>query len=146
MIIMSDFVERLKELLLERETSVKEVTEAVKIDRTTFYKYLEAIKLPSLKTAVLLSDYFACSLDYLLALSDDDTYQGGKITTPFSERLPYLLKRFGKTNAQLIKGAGLEEAAYYRWKNGQCQPNVESVVKLAEFLECSVDFIVGRGD
>ena len=42
------------------------------------------------------------------------------------------------------KQTKLSEKTVNRWHNGKTQPNAESLIKLAKYFDCSVDFLLGR--
>jgi transcriptional regulator with XRE-family HTH domain len=48
------------------------------------------------------------------------------------------------TQAQLGRRAGIAPAAISHFETGQRVPSLESLVKLADALSCSVDVLVGR--
>ncbi len=41
---------------------------------------------------------------------------------------------------------GISQQAVARWEKGETEPDSETLVKLAELFECSVDYLVGRTD
>ena len=65
---------------------------------------------------------------------------------PFNERFAFLFKRKGKKKAQLKKKTNIPESAIYNWLRGDFEPNVENLEKIAEFFECSIDYLIGRVD
>ena len=63
---------------------------------------------------------------------------------PFPEQLTFLLKHFNVTKYRMEKDTGLAEKTVNRWHNGKTQPTVDSLIRLAKYFDCSVDFILGR--
>jgi len=64
----------------------------------------------------------------------------------FSERLKHL--RLGKslTQKQMAEKFNITERGYQNYEIGKSYPNFESLIKLADFFVCSVDFLIGRTD
>jgi transcriptional regulator with XRE-family HTH domain len=62
----------------------------------------------------------------------------------FSRRLATQRERRGLTQAQLGAKAGIAAGAISHFETGQRAPSLESLVKLADALECSVDLLLGR--
>jgi transcriptional regulator with XRE-family HTH domain len=62
----------------------------------------------------------------------------------FSRRLAAQRERRGFTQAQLGAKAGIAAGAISHFETGQRVPSLESLVKLADALECSVDLLLGR--
>lgn len=58
--------------------------------------------------------------------------------------LPYLVDFFKKTKANISKEAHIDESIIYDWLNGRSTPSLESIIALADYFDCSVEFILGR--
>ena len=46
----------------------------------------------------------------------------------------------------LAKALNSNQRTISNWENGLAQPNIESLILLADFFEVSIDFLVGRSD
>ena len=68
--ILKIFSERLKDLLDERNLSIKKFAEDIKIPRTTINNWILQIKSPKIYYVCEIADYFGVSLDYLLGRED----------------------------------------------------------------------------
>jgi transcriptional regulator with XRE-family HTH domain len=49
------------------------------------------------------------------------------------------------TSYRLAKDCNVGRAAVSKWLLEQRVPNFESIVIVAQYLNCSVDFLIGRG-
>lgn len=143
MIIMSNFVERLDELMFDNQLTVKMLTKEINIQRATINRYLSGEVLPSLQTAVKLADLFHCSVDYLLGLTNT-TPDSFLPCPPFAERLKFLLEHFHCTQYRLYTYGDFPPSAVPNWLHGKYTPSLDNVVKIAKFFDRSVDFILGR--
>ena len=114
------------------------------IDASTILTLLRGDGLPYVDTLVTLADYFKCSTDYLLGLTDRLTEENFKQRPPFAEQLTFLLNHFKVTKYRLEKQTGFSEKTVNRWHNGKTQPTVDSLIRLAKYFDCSVDFVLGR--
>lgn len=144
MIILSNFAERLEELMFEKNMSVSDMAKALKSDASTIYKYLNAKKLPSTHTAVKLANIFDCSVDYLLGRTEKNYKQTFHEPPPFCERLNFLLTHFKTTQYKLYTYGNFPQSAVQNWLKGTFSPTLDNAVKLAEYFDCSTDFILGR--
>ncbi len=45
----------------------------------------------------------------------------------------------------VAKAVGMSSATATKWKNGAI-PNGEALIKIADYLDCSVDYLLGRTD
>lgn len=64
---------------------------------------------------------------------------------PFWERLYELCLKKGCKPNTVAKSIGLSTAIATKWKNGAI-PNGEALAKIADYLDCSVDYLLGRTD
>lgn len=50
------------------------------------------------------------------------------------------------TQKQLSLNIGVSEGNISDWKSGRAAPGIEILPKIAEYLECSIDYLLGRTD
>lgn len=141
---MSNLSENLKDLMTEAEIKAPALALATGVDPSTILSLLRGDGLPYVDTLVSLADHFRCSTDYLLGLTDRLEDIPFKKRPPFPEQLTFLLNHFKITKYRLEKQTGLSEKTVNRWHNGKTQPTIESLIRLANFFDCSVDFVLGR--
>ncbi len=147
MIIMdnlSKLPERLNDLMEEAEVTVPKLARIINLDHSEISKFLRGDRLPSTATLVNIADVFNCTTDYLLGLSDTLDDRKFKQRPPFNEQLSFLLKHYEITKYRLAKGTKIAQEVINRWHKGIFEPNLESLIRIAKFLECSVDFVLGR--
>jgi transcriptional regulator with XRE-family HTH domain len=64
----------------------------------------------------------------------------------FGERLTVVRKRKGWNQADVGKKVGINGDAYGRYERNEVRPTIEMAVKIAEALEVSLDYLVGKTD
>ncbi|WP_455161147.1 helix-turn-helix domain-containing protein [Streptococcus timonensis] len=64
----------------------------------------------------------------------------------FSERLKELRKQAHLTQVELAKRLGIGQSSYADWERGKKNPTQENLIKLAQILNVSVDYLVGNSD
>lgn len=62
----------------------------------------------------------------------------------FSERLKKLRKDAGLTQVDVANKLGISQPAYASWERGIKKPTQENLVKIAQILNVSVDYLVGN--
>jgi putative transcriptional regulator len=62
----------------------------------------------------------------------------------FSERLKDLRKQAGLTQVDVAGKLGISQQAYASWERGTKKPTQENLVKIAQILNVSVDYLVGN--
>lgn len=64
----------------------------------------------------------------------------------FSERLKTLRKEAKLTQLDMAKQFGTSQPSYQAWESGKRNPNGESLKKIAEFFNVSIDYLLGETD
>lgn len=142
--ILSKFAERLSELIFDTGSTVKQLAEEVPIDISVLRRYLRGETLPSLNYAVLLADRFNCSLDYLFGLSENTETTFKKTLPGFSDSFRKILTEKKISRYKIYTKTSLSEQSVADWYHGKRVPSLENCIKLAHFLDCSLDDLIGR--
>jgi len=66
------------------------------------------------------------------------------VSEVFKRRLQTLRERRRMSRKVLSELCGLAPDAVRRYERGEAEPTMESLVALADFLEVSLDYLVGR--
>ncbi len=64
----------------------------------------------------------------------------------FSERLKELRKKANFTQVEVAEKLGISQPAYASWERGSKKPTQENLVKIAQVLNVSVDYLVGNSE
>ena len=64
----------------------------------------------------------------------------------FAERLKELLKQAHLTQVELAKRLGIGQSSYADWERGKKKPTQENLVKIAQILDVSIDYLVGNSE
>ena len=64
----------------------------------------------------------------------------------FSERLKKLRKDAGLTQVDVASKLGISQQAYASWERGAKKPTQDNLVKIAQVLNVSIDYLVGNSD
>ena len=64
----------------------------------------------------------------------------------FAERLKTLRKQVKLTQAQIAEKLDISQQAYASWERGVKKPTQENLVKIAQILNVTVDYLVGNSD
>jgi len=62
----------------------------------------------------------------------------------FANMIKELREEKGLTQRQLAEIIGLTSNAVYEWEKRGKQPNFETLCKLADFFNVSIDYLLGR--
>ncbi len=146
---MSKFSESLKDLIIEHNYSQNFIANNAGISTSDISDYCNGT-LPNINNLIKLSDFFNCSSDYLLGLTDNIGNKSIIKNIEFSingffDRLDKLLSVKNLTYYKLAKLAGIHKNTIYNWKSDR-NPSVETLIKLADYLGTSVDYLIGRSN
>lgn len=141
---ISNFVERLDNLMFDNNVTPIKLSNDIGVVSTTVTRYLQEKRAPSVDTLVKIADYFNCSCDFLLGLTDDDTTATYYPCPPFNEQLKILKEHFNCSWRHFYTSTDISDSSFYNWKNGTSAPSVDCIIALAKGFQCSVDFILGR--
>lgn len=64
----------------------------------------------------------------------------------FAVRLKELRKQAHLTQVELAKRLGIGQSSYADWERGKKKPTQENLVKIAQVLNVSVDYLVGNSE
>lgn len=62
----------------------------------------------------------------------------------FNDRVKELRKELGLTQTQFAAKIGSTQRQVSFWESGQIEPNIFWLIKLADFFDVSVDYLIGR--
>lgn len=143
---MNNFSIKLNELIKEYDISKRELAKVLllKENSSLISKWTKGQQMPKLDMAIKLSNYFKCSLDYLFGdlnnLEEVDFIKN----TPFDIQLKKILKDKKITQTKLVEDTNFSTGNLFSWFNKKSQPNMTTVIELAEYLQVSLDYLAGR--
>ena len=144
MVIVSKFAENLSALMAERCLNAPKLGKILKTDRTNITRYLKGERMPKFKGFVAMLEYFNVSADVLLGRTDYSPTEKFLPVQPFGVTLRRILEETDTSQYKIEKDLRISGATVYHWLVGKSLPSVENLNKLANFMEISVDYLLGR--
>lgn len=149
---MEKFHEKLKMLRKKKGLTQQEVAELVHVERGVYTNWELGNRNPNYENLSMLACIFDVSIDYLLGdylEISKERYLKLKKTKRrkknlFSERLKELRKKRGYTQSELAEYMNMRQGSYTKWETGMTEPRIENLIKLADLLEVSLDWLFGR--
>lgn len=68
------------------------------------------------------------------------------MSTLLAERLVKLRRKYNYTQQRLADFLGITRPAYTAYERGTRQPDYETLLKLADYYDVSIDYLLGRTD
>lgn len=146
--------DRIKECRLELRYNQPELARILNVTKQTISNWEKGVRIPDAHTLLRLSDLFNCSVDYLLGKTDnkhnfiiDRNYntQNMKIELD-SKKITLRRKQLGLTQKELGSKVNLTEFNISKYERGATKPDIETLFKLAEALNCSIYYLLRKPD
>ena len=143
--ILSKLPERLNELITERAMNASDLAKVLEVNPATTSRYLNGVSLPSFLHFTKLLDFFSCSADFLIGLTE---YPPEKPIfykiPPFSKRFRELMDLHKMSQYRLHQITGFSYDNFNKWLKGVNCPYIDNLIKLAQAFDCSVDYLIGH--
>ena len=78
--------------------------------------------------------------------NDDKCYIIKKMNIIFIQRLIKLRKQEKLNQRQLAKAIGVNQSAISLWERGARTPDIDTLLKIADFFKVSTDYLLGKQD
>lgn len=140
---MNEFQERLQDFLVENDLSRLQLSKTLGISFETINGYFNKGFYPELSIAIKIADYFDCSLDFLMGVSED-VHCNDKNDLPFIDTVKKLIKERKISIEKLMRAIALGETNFYRWQRGNNKPSMSSLIAIAKYFDVSIDYLVGH--
>ena len=141
---MSNFVEKLKEMMADENLTQIELSKRTGIIHTTLSGLLSGKHTPNYKSFVNIMLYFDCSADYLLGLTEIHTEEKLYMPVAFNQNLRKILGEKEISQEKLKRDLSISGSVLFKWLKGRAQPSMHSLIELARYFDCSVDYLIGR--
>lgn len=140
---MNIFNERVKMLMNELGINAEELGRKLNVAPSLIRRWCKNSNSISLSHAIIVCDFFQCSLDYLSGRSDVDIKTSFLPAPNFNEHLRELLKKEKVTVYRICKETSLSMGYFHRWFHGS-DPKLYTLNVLADYLNVTLDYLVGR--
>lgn len=142
-----NFGDVFQELCIEHDTNPKQLSKKINISDSLLYKYFQGT-LPRIKNAVIIANYFDCSLNFLFGIDNQPKqyiFSKNYNSNLFYPRYVHLLKQNNLTHYNFCKNTKINHSSLHYWKNGVL-PYFNILETIATNLNCSIDYLVGRAN
>lgn len=138
------FFTSFKDLLDEIGLTIMEFSRVSGIKKSCLYRY-RAGDMPSIENAVKIANYFDCTLNFLMGIDDEKNYPHLHTydSSVFYGRFKQMLSDKGISVYRISIDAGVNDSSDYAWQKGR-EPSMATLVKIAEYLNCQIDYLIGR--
>lgn len=137
------FSKKLTDLINEKDISISKLAEKLNTAKSVVSYWKNGKSLPQLDKALCLKAFFNCSLDYLFGSTDfEDVSQAKQIST-FDKQLRRILKDRKITREKFLTDLNMSNNNFNSWYKVKSNPRMDTIVKIADYLQVSIDYLVG---
>lgn len=144
MIDLSKFAENISACMDEKQINAPALALQIGTDRSNITRYKQGKRLPSFEVFISLLQFFNISADVLLGRKDYTEQTGFMPVLPFGERLRAVMLETKTTQYRIEKEQDISGASMHAWLNGTTLPSIENLDKLADYMDVSIDYLLGR--
>ena len=142
--ILSNFSKNLCSLMIEHQLNAPKLASILNTDRSNITRYMRGERLPLYQGFVAIIEFFNISADVMLGLVDYSNDKEFLPVQPFGDRLKKVLFETKTTQYAIEKDTGISSSSVYKWLYLDCVPTIESLVKLSNYIDVSIDYLLGR--
>jgi len=142
-LIIVNFSEMLKELISEKNLTFKQFAIDIGVSESTVFRWIKnplQINRPNL---IKIADYFECLIEYILGRSKNDIQIVPKSCPHFTDRVRMIMKEQNISTYTLEKTSKFKCSYFTQWNKGN-EPALQTLLELADFFNCTIDYLVGR--
>lgn len=136
------FKQKLQFLMKEANISVTKLSKELNIAKSCISGWKNGITLPKYDKAILLSQYFDCSLNFLFGNSDFEEKAKTHNIINFGKHLKSLLKDKKIKQEKFFDDLDLSSSNISYWSKDNTFPQMEIIIKIANYLNVSIDYLV----
>lgn len=140
---MLKFSEILKDLMTDMNININNLSKALGIHYTLIYKWFKSDSLPNFENLVKLIKYLDCTADFLLGRTNENHKYKIKKDFKFSESIKFFIKIKNKNIHRISKELNISRTKIYSWLNDKQLPYTSTLIRLADYFDCTVDEIMG---
>lgn len=137
-------MKRLKELTTIKGKSKKDLASFMNISVALVYKWISDETKPSYHNLIQIADFYNVTIDYLIERSEDDSFAVTMKIIPFDVNIINILKNKKITKYRLFKECGFSDGHEFSWFNLKNLPRFDNLLKMADYLNISMDELMGR--
>ena len=149
-------IDRILELIKTNGITEYRVMKDCSLQANSFTYWKNGRAIPSLDALKKIALYFNVSLDYLVGIKSQNEQNISLTCQPLSdsisqgmensilEKINELIKHYNITPNKLLVSCGLQSNAFTKWKNGIAKPSLDALIKIANYFNVSIDYLVGR--
>lgn len=131
-------------MMIEKATTVAELSRKSDVNVSRIYDYLSG-KAPATHNAIKIARVLKCTLDYLFGFDTQYVICNEYVlSSDCTKRFREAVENSGKSRYRIAKDMGITQTQLSNWYLGKQTPKLISLIDLADYFNCSLDYLVGK--
>lgn len=135
--------ERLSELMIEKGMDNVTLAQQIGVSSAAIGRWRSNSKYMFLSNILKIVNYFNCSIDFLVGRSETHLDFIPKECPLFYTHLKEILAQRGISRNKINRETKIKSSHFVDWNRGT-DPHILSLVELADYLDITLDYLVGR--
>ena len=140
--ILKSFSESLTELIDNKNLTNQQLGDSLGVSHVAVSSWRNGTSYIYLSNLIKLADYFSCSIEYLLGNTTEILTFKPSTSTPFYPRLREVMQIRNVSRYRIAKDTRVKDNYFTTWSKGT-DIHLLMLLELANYLDCTVDFLVG---
>ena len=137
---------RFLDLASDLECKKSQIHKILNIDYNVYIKISEFGVIPKPTILMRIADYFNISIEYLLARSDEITFNKSEMPVEFLDRYNALKGEYNLTDYAIAQKLHITTSYTSNWENKKYLPSIINIIELSEISHVTIDYLLGRTD
>ena len=116
------------------------------ISKDILIRAINAGVIPTTKILIKIADYLDTSIEFLIGLTESDSFIKSETNETFQDRLTYLKALHNEKNGSIASDIGISRSLFNSWKDLNYLPTIEIAYQLSRHFHVSIDFLFARTD
>ena len=121
-----------------------QISEKLGLAKHSYGSYENDNSIPSISKFIVLSEIFQTTVQYIVTGEELSADIWSEKVTPFPERLKELRIQNEFTQKEVANELEIHFRSYEKYELGICEPKLESLIKLANLFDVTLDELLGR--
>lgn len=141
---MFNFGEKLKDEIEYSGLTPETFAKSIGVPKRAVYEWCRNVAQPNLTNIIKIADYFNCSIDYLVNKERKYDIITIEPLPKFSESLKKYMSERSVKQKDLAIAIGVNRTQIFRWTSGLSEPQLENLMKIADYFKIPIDVLIGR--
>ena len=138
--------DRIKELRVKHGLTQKDIAALLDVSPSTVGMYEQNRREPDANTLVKISERFNVSTDYLLGTPEKKELSSSSLASNFGMLMRQVREQKGITVEKMAVDLGMPTTLLIGIEAKSVPPSLNAAIKIANYLEVSTDYLLGRDE